>query len=395
MRKEIFAYVDTCDICQRMKVPRHKPYGQLQPLPRPQGPWQDISMDFITGLPPASYHGVACDAILVVVDRFSKMVSFIPCRGTVDAVELGQLVLERIVARFGAPKSIVSDRGTTFTSSYWGALCSYLATHRLFSTAFHPQTDGQTERTNQTLECYLRCYINYQQDDWTELLASAEYAINSAKNASTGETPFSQVLTYSPTLRVNIDREPQSDSMENDAAAKRGRTLMEAASAANEARKIAEERMKKAYDKGRTPKQFPVGSKVMLAAKHIRTLRASKKLGDRFLGPFTVLEKYGKNAYRLDLPKKYGRLHHTFHVSLLEAYRKREGQETPEPIDVDGDEEWTVEQILSDRRRRGTQEYYVRWEGFSEAHDTWEPASHLRNAKEKITEYVRGKKKKP
>ena len=165
IRRDIKEYVVSCDVCQRMKVPRHKPYGKLEPLPQPKGPWKDISLDFIVGLPPSLYGRVACDSIMVVVDRYSKMVILTPCRSTIDAPELGQIILEKVVARFGAPESIVSDRGSTFTSSYWGTLCAYLATRRLFSTAFHPQTDGQTERMNQTLECYLRCYVNYQQSD--------------------------------------------------------------------------------------------------------------------------------------------------------------------------------------------------------------------------------------
>ena len=118
IRRDIKEYVVSCDVCQRMKVPRHKPYGKLEPLPQPKGPWKDISLDFIVGLPPSLYGRVACDSIMVVVDRYSKMVILTPCRSTIDAPELGQIILEKVVARFGAPESIVSDRGSTFTSSY-------------------------------------------------------------------------------------------------------------------------------------------------------------------------------------------------------------------------------------------------------------------------------------
>ena len=138
MVADILKYIKTCDICQRMKVPRHKPYGLLSPLPVPEEPWQDISLDYIVGLPPSARDGRAYDAILVIVDRYSKMVRFLLCRGTTNAPDLARMIINEIVSKYGAPRSIVSDRDTTFTSTYWGTLCYYLATRRCFSTAFHP-----------------------------------------------------------------------------------------------------------------------------------------------------------------------------------------------------------------------------------------------------------------
>jgi transposase InsO family protein len=138
MAKFIAKYVATCDVCQRMKAPRHKPYGQLVPLPQPDKLWQDIAMDFIVGLPPAVRRRKAYDALLVVIDRFSKMVQYIPCTQEIDAPDMADRLIEVIFSRFGKPRSIVSDRGSTFTSKYWGTLCYYMVVKRCLSTAFHP-----------------------------------------------------------------------------------------------------------------------------------------------------------------------------------------------------------------------------------------------------------------
>ena len=393
LAKDVREYCASCDVCQRMKVPRHRPYGKLAPLPQPRGPWEDISLDFIVGLPPSLSGRVACDAILVVCCRYSKMTCFIPCTGTVDAEELSVLLLNNVFSKWGIPRSIVSDRGSTFTSEYWSTLCYYLAIKRCISTAFHPQTDGQTERMNQTLECYLRCYIGYEQDDWTTLLASAEYASNNAVNATTGQTPFSMVLTFAPSMRVNLEQEELAS--ESRAGKDRVAALEATAKRTKAAWQAALEATEKYYNKKRKDVTFQEGQLVLLASKHIRTRRASKKLADKYLGPFKVLKRVGQNAYRLELPQKYGRLHPTFHVSLLEAYRTREGVEPPEPVEIDGEEEFVVERVLDERTTKsGRVQYLVRWQGYSEADDTWEPAEHMVHAGEAIAKFTRNKQEK-
>ena len=154
------SYVRTCDICQRTKAPKHRPYGLLKSLPFPKGPWQELTMDFITGLPPSKRAGVVYDAILVVVDRFTKIVRYLTTTKTITAEQLGELFFFEIVCRFGTPAGIVSDRGSVFTSAFWSTLCYHAKVKRRLSTAFHPQTDGQTERQNQTLEHFLRTFTN-------------------------------------------------------------------------------------------------------------------------------------------------------------------------------------------------------------------------------------------
>lgn len=385
MRRTVNAYISTCDICQRMKVPRHRPYGLLEALPQPKGPWQDIAMDFITSFPPAKHRRTVCDAILVIVCRYSKMVRFIPCTKDVDAPELADIICEEIIAKYGVPNSIVSDRGSLFTSSYWGTFCYSLAIRRRLSTAFHPQTDGQTERMNQTLECYLRCYINYEQNDWPMLLPSAEYAINNTLHETIGRSPFQVVYTFTPSIRKNIESNEQGS--ENKISKERAEQIIEAQRELSAVWEHAQRSVTEQYNKHHRDIVFKEGDKVLLASKNIKLHKVNRKLADKYLGPFTIEKRIGKNAYLLQLPQKYGRLHPVFHVSLLEAYRQREGCETPEPIDIDGTEEWEVEQILATEGKGKRQKFLVRWNGYSEAHDSWEPLENLKNAKEKIAEF--------
>jgi hypothetical protein len=164
MRKDVDRFVRNCHTCQRSRTSRHAPYGILRPLPIPDRPWQDISMDFVTGLPWSN----GCDAIWVVVDRLTKARHLIPCRTIIDSKDLADLFLNHIFCLHGLPLSIVSDRGPQFASSFWNQLCTRLGIERKLSTAFHPQTDGQTERMNAIMEQYLRCYVNYLQDDWAD-----------------------------------------------------------------------------------------------------------------------------------------------------------------------------------------------------------------------------------
>lgn len=342
-------------------------------------------MDFITDLPPSMRGRRAYDAILVIVCRFSKMVRYLPCTVDIDAESMAELILIEIIQHYGVPRSIVSDRGTLFTSKYWGTLCYYLAIRRCLSTAFHPQTDGQTERTNQTLECYLRCYINYHQNDWAMLLPGAEYACNNAVNATTGKVPFHVVYRFEPTMRINIEAATQEG--ESQLARARMQALEEGIEEMSASWKRAQEQMVKHYNKKHAERTFQEGELVLLSSRHIRIRRASRKLADRYIGPFEVLKKIGKNAYRLQLPPKYGRIHNTFHVSLLEPFHRRPGYVVPEAIDIDNEEEWEVEKILDMRETRQGKQYLVRWKGFSEAEDAWEPAEHIANAQEALKEY--------
>jgi len=162
MRKQVDRYVRSCAECQKSRTSRHASFGVLRPLPVPETPWEDIPMDFVTGLPECEGY----DAIWVVVDQLSKMRHFVPWKTTVDVRGLAVMFLKQVVRLHGLPKTVICDRGPQFAAVFWKRLCEWFGVDRRLSTAFHPQTDGQTERKNASMEQYLRIFTSHQQDDW-------------------------------------------------------------------------------------------------------------------------------------------------------------------------------------------------------------------------------------
>lgn len=376
MAETVSKYVASCDVCQRSKAKRHSPYGEMQPLPKPERMFESITMDFITGLPPSMdpVTGTVYDMILVIVDRYSKVAQYIPCRKDDDADNLAKIFTARWFKDGGLPRSIVTDRGSVFTSQFWAALCYHLDIKRRLSTAYHPQTDGQTERQNQTLETYLRTYINHHQDDWVHLLPLAEFAYNNAHHDAIGTTP--NRVRYGQDLedRQGIVKDfPQG---EVPAAKDRATMMAKIRKEMEEHWEAAKEKQAKYYNKKHTPLQLNEGEYVMLSSKNLATNQPSKKLGPKLVGPFEVIEKVGKQAYRLRLPKQYQSIHNVFHISLLEPYQRRDGTEPPPPPEVvEGEERYVVEKILDHRVRWNREEYLVKWEGYSQADNMWLKAS--------------------
>jgi len=186
IREDIKRFIKNCDTCQMTKVVRHAPYGLLQSNKAPDRPWKSIAMDFITDLPKSEGY----DTILVVIDRLTKMSNFIPCSRHLDARQFANLLMKEIVRLHGLPHDIMTDWGTLFTSDLWKETAGKLGIERRLSTAFDPQTDGQTQRTNAIVEQYLRPYIIYQQDDWCGYLPLAEFAYNNGYQETIKNTPF-------------------------------------------------------------------------------------------------------------------------------------------------------------------------------------------------------------
>ncbi len=161
LQQDVEAYIKRCDVCLASKAVCHKLYRDLQSLPVFTHRWKNVSMDFVTGLPiSANWKGDSYDSILVIVDRLTKIVHYEPVKVTIDAPGLAKVIINVVMRYHGVSESIITDRGSLFTSKFWSLLCYFLGIKRKLSTAFHPQTDGQTERQNSTMEAYLRPFVN-------------------------------------------------------------------------------------------------------------------------------------------------------------------------------------------------------------------------------------------
>ncbi len=228
LQQDVEAYVKGCDVCLASKAVRHKPYGDLQSLPVPTHRWKDLSMDFVTGLPiSADWKGDSYNSILVIVDRLTKMVHYEPVKVTIDIARLTKVIIDVVMRHHEVPKSIVTDRGSFFTSKFWSSLCYFLEIKRKLSTLFHSPTDSQTKRQNSTMEAYLRAFVNWEQDDWARLLPMGEFAYNNAKNASTGHTLFELNCGYHLRVSFEEDIDPCSRSRSANELAEKLRELIE------------------------------------------------------------------------------------------------------------------------------------------------------------------------
>ena len=194
IKQAVENFVKQCQVCQQAKHEHCKYPGLLCPLPIPDGPWEDVSMDFIEGLPKS--HGYS--AILVVVDRYTKYSHFIPLKHPYTAAAIAEVFFHNIVKLHSMPLTITSDRDKIFTSNFWKELFKLWGTKLQMSTAYHPQTDGQTERVNQCLEMYLRCAVQDSPKQWAQWLSAAEFWYNTSFHTALGCTPFKAVYGKDP-----------------------------------------------------------------------------------------------------------------------------------------------------------------------------------------------------
>jgi hypothetical protein len=334
LKRYVATYVALCDVCQRVKAEHQRPAGLLQPLKVPEWKWEEICMDFIVGLP-RTRNGY--DSIWVIVDRLTKVAHFIPVKTTYSGAQLVDLYMSRIVCLHGVPKKIVSDRGTQFTSHFWKRLHESMDTKLNFSSAYHPQTDGQTQRTNQVLEDMLRACALKHGRSWDKSLPYAEFSYNNSYQASLKMAPFEAL--YGRKCRTplywNQTGESQLFGPEILQEAKKHVQII------RENLKTAQSRQKSYADNRRRELMFEVGDFVYLKVSPMRGMKRFKvkgKLSPRYIGPFKILERKGEVAYQLELPDSLSDVHDVFHVSQLKkCLRVPEEQLPMEELNVNED----------------------------------------------------------
>lgn len=402
MNKTIKNYIQSCEKCQRNKHRQSKRPGRLNPLPIPETRWQHITMDFILDLPVSN----GSNAIWVIVDRLTKRAHFIPIHmgnRESSARVCAETFMREYQRLHGIPESIVSDRDTRFTSTFWKEFMKLQGTTQILSSAFKPSTDGQTERTNRFIEDYLRNYVHVGQRNWSELLSCAEIAYNSRVHVSIGMSPFEADLGYIPRSIPDIQFDKMVGSKSAREAFELGKRQVQTLKLLKENLTAAQARMKKYYDANRPVQDFEKGQKVLLSVANLNiehlgiTIDSSRKFGPLWIGPYHILEKTSLDTYRLKLPIGL-RIHPEFHTSLLKPYNQ-----DPDPnrwnlpnegMVVAGSQEegQLIDKIISHKKRRGKIYYYVKWLGQPDNQNSWEPLDSLRKpATVLIKEYLKSK----
>ncbi|GKB08768.1 putative reverse transcriptase domain-containing protein [Tanacetum coccineum] len=313
MKVDITTYVSKCLTCAKVKAEHQRPSGLLVQPKIPEWKWDNITMDFVMKLPKSSQ---GYDTIWVIVDRLTKSAIFVPMRETDPMDKLARMYLKEVVTRHGIPVSIICDRDPRFASNFWKSLQYALGTNLDMSTAYHPQTDGQSERTIQTLEDMLRaCAIDFGKG-WVNHLPLVEFSYNNSYHASIKAAPFEA-------LYGRKCRSPVCWTEVGEAQILGPKLIQETTEKIVQIKQrmqAAHDRQKSYADLKRKPMEFQVRDKVMLKVspwKGVVHFGKRGKLNPRYVGPFKVLEKVGEVAYKLELPEELSRVHNTFHVSNL------------------------------------------------------------------------------
>ncbi|KAJ0932532.1 putative nucleotidyltransferase, Ribonuclease H [Helianthus annuus] len=381
MKRDIVKYVTKCLTCSQVKAEHQKPYGESQPLGIPLWKWEELTMDLVTKLPRTKK---GYDTIWVIVDRLTKSAHFLPIKEAYSSEKMAEIYMNEIVSRHGVPVSIISDRDTRFTSRYWQRFHESVGTRLHISTAYHPQTDGQSERTIQTLIDMLRaCALDFG-GNWDDHLPLVEFSYNNSYHSSIQMAPYE--LLYGRKCRTPVcwGEVGQRELAPNDLIAMTNEKI----ELIRARLKAAQDRQKAYGDKRKRPIEFQVGDFVLLKVspwKGIIRFRKRGKLGPRYIGPFKILARVGRVAYRLELPPTLDGIHNTFHVSQLRKCLADETALVPlDDIELDEGLNYIERPIaikdvkLKKLRNKTVRQVLVQWQHRKGSELTWETEDEMR-----------------
>jgi transposase InsO family protein len=381
-------YVKGCGKCQQNKINRHPWKGPLRPIAGPQSlnPFTQISMDLLTDLP-TSEDGY--DTLLVVVDHgLSKGLILAPTNKTVTSLGIAELLRDNVFKRYGISETLISDRDPRFTSIVFQEWLKLLGIKSALSTAYHPQSDGATERVMQEIQAYLSIYCIANPSDWTSSISLLEFTHNSRPHADRKQSPFELIMGYQPRGTPQTFLTSRVPSLEE-----RMEQLKQWRKDAQLAHEIARERMTKRISI--PTERFTEHQKVWLDTRNFPTMY-NKKIRPKREGPFKVKKVLGPVTYQLELPKTW-KIHNVFHAVHLSPYKETpqygNNEIRPPPDLVDNEEEYEVDFIVRHKKNnRGQLLFLIRWKGYGPEDDSWESATNLKHAKETLDEYKKRKK---
>jgi hypothetical protein len=381
LKQAVMAYVQQCVTCQQAKSEHIKTPGKLHPLPVPPEAWHTIGLDFIEGLPLSNKF----DTILVVVDKMTKYGHFIPLKHPFTAASVAQAYMDNVYRLHSMPKVLISDRDKVFISQFWKQLFRLADTTLNMSSSYHPQTDGQTERLNQCLETFLRCFVHDNPNKWAKWLSQAEFWYNTSLHSAHGRTPFEVLYGRKPRPFGYLEHDQTGNRELDEWLQERARMIPEIQH--HLAR--AQQWMKAQADKNRSERQFDVGDWVYLKlqpyVQHTVARRPCQKLGFKFFGPFKILKRVGNVSYKLDLPES-ARIHPVIHVSQLKKAVKPGAvvsKNLPAAL-LSDDIAVKPQRIIGERAikqgNKQVSQLLIQWEGWPEECSTWENVFVIVNA---------------
>ncbi|KAF8831165.1 hypothetical protein HHX47_DHR1000004 [Lentinula edodes] len=360
------AYCESCQICRRTKPNNARPYGLLNPLTVPSYPWESIALDFVGPLPESKDRNGMYDMITVVIDLLTGMVHLVPSKTTYKAKQIAELVFSEIYKHHGLPKNIISDRDSYFTSTFWTHLHNLIGTKLKMSSAYHPETDGSTERANRTVTQMLRQCVAIDQKDWVIKLPAVEFAINSARSETTGFSPFF----------LNTGRMPRSflwnaaNKNEYPGIRAYAHKMKQAIMQAHDS--ILHARVKQTRDanRRRRPSPFEEGDLAYLSTQNISFPKGyARKLVPKYIGPYKILKDFGNSTYQMDLPNRLKQrgVHNAFHASLLRIHIPNDDRLFPGRLETqvadfgETEGEWAIDHIVTHSGTRMNALFQIKW----------------------------------